>query len=148
MAASSSFSCLLSINTDEPENCIINSDFEETPMNLWLDDSKFLLMEEGKLEDEGFAEDASRTPLVGWTHPAYRQKSEEYDENSKTPLSHGAVWPAGVSKVQPLAPLDLGPGWYDFDKFAGLDVPMAEPKPAVTAGRPAQANATSNVRRD
>ena len=33
-AASSSFSCLLSINTDEIGNSIIDNDFE-TPLNLW-----------------------------------------------------------------------------------------------------------------
>jgi hypothetical protein len=115
-----SFSCLLSIQTDEPENSIIGENFE-TPLHCWSDDSKLFLMEEGKLDDEGFGQNDSRTPLFGVAHPAwtFRTKSEEYDENSRTPLSHGAVWPAGMSKVQPLAPLDLGPGWYQLDTLMG-----------------------------
>jgi hypothetical protein len=144
---------LLSINTDEPQNCIIDNDFE-TPLHLWSDDSKLLLMmEEGKLEDEGFGESESRTPLVNWTHPAYRQKSEEYDENSKTPLSHGAVWPAGMSKVQPLAPLDLGPGWYQLDKLIGSESlvgPAARSvyEDALAAGHAGEAEATPKQKRD
>merc|ERR1719387_1342593 len=109
-------------------------------------------MEEGKLEDEGFGEDASRTPLVGWAYPACREKSEEIDENSKTPLSHGAVWPAGISKVQPLTPLDLGPGWYQLDKLIGSDSligPAARSvyEDALAAGHAVEAEATPKQKR-
>jgi hypothetical protein len=132
---------LLSINTGEYENSIIDNDLE-TPMHSWYDDTKLLLMEEGKLED---GHSASGTPMVGFIHPAYRQKSEEYDENSKTPLTQGAVWPAGMSKVQPLAPLDLGPGWYQLDKLIGSESLVES---AVIVGHLGEVEATSKRKRD
>jgi hypothetical protein len=137
---------LLSIQTDEPENCIIGTDFE-TPLHLWSDDSKLFLMEEGKLTCEGFGDSESRTPLVGVTYPAwmYRKKSEDYDENSKTPLSHGAVWPAGMSKVQPLAPLDLGPGWCQLDNLIASESMVGH---AVAAEQGGAREAASKEKRD
>jgi len=121
--SNSSFAVLLSIQMDDTENRIVDAN-ATTPMYCWSDDSKLLLMEEGKLEDEGFGS-PSGTPMFGVAHPAwtFQKKSsfEEYDENSKTPLSKGMVWPAGISKVQPLAPLDLGPGWCQLDKLIGSE---------------------------
>jgi hypothetical protein len=148
---SSSFSCLLSIQTDEPENRIFDKDFE-TPLHVMSDDSKLQLMEEGKLEAEGFGVN-DRTPLVGVAHPAwtssptwsYRGRFEEHDENAKTPLSHGAVWPVGISKVQPLAPLDLGPGWCELDKLKGSESLVGF---AVEADRKDSEKATSKQKRD
>merc|ERR1719353_1105479 len=118
--SSSSFSVLLSIQMEDTENRIVDAN-STTPMHCWSDDSKLFLMEEGKLEDAGFGASPSGTPMVGVAHPAWtfqkKTSYEDYDENSKTPVSKGLVWPAGISKVQPLAPLDLGPGWCQLDKL-------------------------------
>lgn len=140
----SSFSCLLSIETDVPETSILSGDFE-TPLHGFMsDDSKLFMMEEGKLEDEGFGAN-EKTPLVGVTQPGFtlRTKSEEIDENCKTPQTNGLVWPVGMSKVQPLAPLDLGPGWYQLDNLIGSESKVG---PAVDAEHVGEGEMTKQKR--